>query len=124
MARSPQVCVRTSRSAGAHLMILSVWSATLTLGLFQIARHTTRIRPRPGCRGCERNRLLTTIDLWPCPPMFNRRGSELSFRMVMIPVEAYQTHRRRKEGKGNAAKQFAFDLTDITFGTSDSPGKG
>src|SRR5712691_8859003 len=30
---------------------------------FRVARHTTRIRPRPGCKGCERNRLLTTVDL-------------------------------------------------------------
>ena len=40
------------------------------------------------------------------------------------PLEACQTHRRRKDGKGNAAKQFAFDITDITSGTSYSPGKG
>jgi len=44
--------------------------------------------------------------------------------MVMIPFETCQIHRRRKDGKGNAAKQFAIDITDITFGARDSPGKG
>ncbi len=34
-------------------------------GSFRIARDTTRIRPRPRCRGCKRNCLSTTVSSTP-----------------------------------------------------------
>jgi hypothetical protein len=46
----------------------------------------------------------------------------VAFRMAMIPFEACQT--RGKDGRGDAAMEFGMDITDITFPTRDSPGKG
>ena len=44
--------------------------------------------------------------------------------MVMIGFEAGQAHGAERTVNGNAAKQFAIDITDIPFATSGSPGKG
>jgi hypothetical protein len=45
----------------ADVTIVGEWSAILTLpDCVRVARHVTRIRPRPGCRGHMRSRLFSS----------------------------------------------------------------